>query len=92
MADTKDKPTAKPLAEMTVAELEQESYRLDAERLKIREAMLEVQNWLGKRNEEARVSALLGRSVTLAEAATETDETKLEMPAEQQAGSLAGAD
>lgn len=59
---------AKALSEMTVLELEQESYRLNAEISTKRDEAVTVQEWLGKRNEEARVSQLLGRDVQLVEA------------------------
>lgn len=55
----------KTLEQMSVKELEQESYRLTAERQAVRKKALVVQEILGKRVEEQRISQLLGRDVQL---------------------------
>lgn len=58
----------KPLDQMSVEELEQESYRLTVARQDIRQRGIMVQEWLSKRLEEQRVSKLLGRDVQIVEA------------------------
>lgn len=67
-----DKTTEQPkeLPDMSVMELEQESYRLGEEIRALRNQAIEVQGWLSKRNEELRISQLLGRPVQVVDAPT----------------------
>ncbi len=58
----------KTLEQMSVKELEQESYRLTDQRKAIRDEALVVQAMLGKRVEEQRISRLIGRDVQIVEA------------------------
>lgn len=60
----------KALETMSVKELEQESYRLTAQRQALRQEALAVQDMLGKRVEEQRISKLIGRDVQLVEVAS----------------------
>jgi glutaminase len=53
----------KALIEMSVEELEQESYKLTEQRRLVRVKALAVQNMLSKRVEEQRISKMLGREV-----------------------------
>lgn len=53
---------------MSVKELEQESYRLTEKRQALRKEALAVQEMLGKKNEQQRISQLLGRDVQIIEA------------------------
>ncbi|MEQ1636710.1 MAG: hypothetical protein ABL903_08450 [Methylococcales bacterium] len=81
-----------PLSEMTVLELEQESYRLNDEIQALRKQAIEVQNWLGKRNEDMRVSQLLGRPVQVVEIPTvevPEDTATIAAKPEESAGTLA---
>ena len=59
---------AKKLADMTVKELEAESYHLTTERQAIRQKGIAVQKMLGKRVEDRRASRLLGREVKVVDA------------------------
>lgn len=59
---------SKTLEQMSVKELENESYRLTAARQAIRVEALAVQQMLGKRVEEQRISKLLGRDVQVVDA------------------------
>jgi hypothetical protein len=96
MAEKKDEQAVvetKPYSDMTVLELEQESYRLEDQRVALRATMIEVQDWLGKRNEEARISQLLGRPVQVISVPTvEVSEGEVgaasTLPAEQTTGSF----
>jgi len=56
---------SKNLENMTVAELEAESYRLTQARLEIRKEAVAVQAMLSQRIDEQRISQLLGREVQL---------------------------
>ena len=60
----------KTLEQMSVKELEQQSYRLTAKRQAIRKEALAVQQMLGKRVEEQRISQLIGRDVQLIDASS----------------------
>lgn len=55
----------KNLDKMTVAELEQRTYELTAQRGDIRKQAMDVQAMLSIRLDEQRVSQLLGRNVQL---------------------------
>lgn len=61
---------ANPIAGMSVEELEQESYRLNAEIQALRKLAIAVQDELGKKNEQARISQLLGRPVQVVDVPT----------------------
>lgn len=55
----------KSLDKMTVNELEQEAFKLTAERVKLRDKQLAVQSVLGRKLEDERISKLLGRDVQI---------------------------
>lgn len=69
------------LEQMSVKELEQESYRLTEERHAIRKEALAVQAMLGKRVEEQRISQLIGRDVQIVEATSIESEEAVGKPA-----------
>ena len=58
---------AKALKDMSVAELESTAFELTKKRHAIREQAIAVQTELGKRNEQERISKLLGRNVQIVE-------------------------